>query len=407
MTKRTIAHQHCDLTEVHPVQKDERLRLFVYLAYALQAVGLAISWQFTTFFVKHELGSPDFITLTVVFALPAMVTMAAVNVWGWISDRVGRRQPFMIIGFLGYSATFLGYSIVSDSFQYLIVAMIGAVFSAAALPMGQAYLTTKTTKKGERLGTFLAVQSSGWLVGTLSSGFAYQPGMMFVLFQFAAILCITSTGIAVFLIRDVDVAQQEKESELGFKDLLRRHGMKQLTSTVILGSIGMNALSFLLMIMVVDELGGTTAHVGTANALATFFAIIITRYIGRIVDRYGPAKVLSAAYLGYTLFALGFSFVSDPISAMILWALPIYPLSSTAAYGLAAVLSLDEERGKAMSLIGGSQNIGSAIGPIIGGYFAEFVFFRVQPLTLVTLVFNFFAFLIALTLFRKSPQKEL
>ncbi|MHA2134828.1 MAG: hypothetical protein ACW99J_13245 [Candidatus Thorarchaeota archaeon] len=37
----------------------------VYLTYSLHAVGLAIAWQFGIFFVKHDRGAQDFLTLAI------------------------------------------------------------------------------------------------------------------------------------------------------------------------------------------------------------------------------------------------------------------------------------------------------------------------------------------------------
>jgi len=131
----------------------------IYFAYALQSVAQAISWQFATFFVKHDLNATSFLELSLAYALPAFVIMILAPIWGSLSDRWKKRKMFMIIGFIGYAITFIFYAFVSDIFQYLTVALIGATFSSAALPMGQAHLTTNAENKGERLGYFVAAQS--------------------------------------------------------------------------------------------------------------------------------------------------------------------------------------------------------------------------------------------------------
>ncbi|MHA2433604.1 MAG: hypothetical protein ACXADO_10290 [Candidatus Thorarchaeota archaeon] len=79
----------------------DRATIAVYVVYGLQATAMAISWQFVTFFVKHELGAPDFLTLTVVYSAPAFINIAAVNFWGSFSDRAKARKPFMMVGFFG------------------------------------------------------------------------------------------------------------------------------------------------------------------------------------------------------------------------------------------------------------------------------------------------------------------
>jgi DHA1 family multidrug resistance protein-like MFS transporter len=324
--------------------------------------------------------------------------MGAVNIWGSISDNLEVRKPFMIIGFIGYASTFLLYSFVTNSFQFLIVAIIGAFFSAAALPVGQAYLTTRTEKKGERIGLFLIAQSIGWFIGTISSGFLYELIGMVALYRIAASLCIIATLVNILFASDIPIIKNNESKRGSFRTLLRKPGMIRVFLTYLMSMIGMHSVSFLLAIIIVDELGGPHFYVGLSNSIATLIAILITGYVGKATDRHGPVNILITAMCVYVMFSLSFALVSDPILATILWAIPIYPLSNTASYSLGAVISGEEERGRAMSLVNGAHNAGNAIGPIVGGIFAQFIFGSAQPIAWITLCFTFVGLLLSITL---------
>ncbi len=376
----------------------------VYVAYALQATAQAISWQFVTYFVKHELNAISFLQQSAAFAFPAIVIMIMTNIWGALSDRWKKRKMFMVIGFIGYATTFFLYAFVSDIIQYLIVAIVGAAFSSATLPMGQAHLTTNAPNKGERLGYFVAAQSAGWFCGALFSGAFYDIIGMRALFIIAATLSLGATASSAVLIHDIPFNEVDKSIKRGFGELISKPGMSRLTAAVALSQIGMNAISAFLAIMIVDELGhGDTSYlafVGLANSGATFIAILVTGKVGKIVDKSGPVKVLILAYASYTTFAFLFGIVTDPTIAAIMWALPIYPLSATATSALAAQISGEDERGRAMSLIYGAQNAGGWIGPLIGGFFAEYIFFATQPISFLNMTFNLIALLLAISLLR-------
>lgn len=381
--------------------------MMVYVAYALQAMGLAISWQFVTYFVRTDLGADDFITLTVIWAAPNIISMLIVNFWGSLSDRIRKRKPFMIIGFLGYSATFMLYSFVQDSLQYLVVAIVGSIFFSAALPMAQSHITTQTTKKGARLGFLLVFQSAGWFFGALFSGWFYQSLTMFMLYRVASALCFIAAIFCAVFVREVSFEIHENSKRTTLQELMRKPGVLQLVGSITCSQIGMNAIAFLMAIMIIDELHGLPVYVGLANSGATFFAIIITGFIGIAIDKRGPIRILILAYASYAIFAVAFAIVRDPIVASILWALPIYPLSSTASSATAALLSSDEERGRAMSLINGAQNAGAAIGPIVGGIAAEYIFHQVQPLSWINYLFNVFALLFVGLLIHKLRDHKI
>ncbi len=380
------------------MSQSNRNILAIYFTFALQALGQSIAWQFGTYFLKDELGVLNFVTLTVIWSIPTFVTIVAVSFWGSTSDKKGRRKPFMIIGFAGFAATYLLLSFVQTSTEFLIISVVGALFSAASIPAGQALATTATEKKGERLGYMLVAQSAGWFVGALSSGYLYDIIGMFALYQISAIACIIATITCIVVVKDVEIDPTAIHQRKSALSLMRIPGMARLSTAVAMSSLGINAIVSMMAIMIVDELAGLPVYVGFANSGATLLAIFITGYIGKLIDRRGPSGVLIAAYGSYAVFAVGFALVADPISAALLYALPLYALSNTAAYSFAALLSGDEERGGAMGLMNGAQNTGAAIGPIIGGLFAEYIFFRVQPISWINMVFNLIALLIAFSL---------
>jgi MFS family permease len=266
------------------------------------------------------------------------------------------------------------------------------------MPAGTAHLTTGTKSKGERMGYFISVQSAGWFAGALLSGLLYDIVGMFTLYRFAAVVCVLATGLAILFVRDLPMEEVSTEKKTSFLSLIKRPGISRLTLLVALSQIGMGAVSFMFAIIIVDELGGLAVYVGLSNSAATMIAVVVTGYIGKVVDRRGPVKIMILATLSYVVFAIVFALVSDPITATIMWSLPIYPLSSTAAYALASMLSGEDERGRAMSLVSGAQNTGSAIGPVVGGLFAQFVFGTVQPVSWINMLFNLAAMALAVSL---------
>ncbi|MCF2136525.1 MAG: MFS transporter [Candidatus Thorarchaeota archaeon] len=370
----------------------------IYVAFSIQAIAMAIGWQFISYFLKHELGVTSYLVMTTLFAIPALITIGAVGFWGFVSDKLGRRKPVMILGFVGYFATYLFYSFVTNEIEYFIIAVIGTFFSAGAIPAGQALLTTDTHTKGERLSLLLVAQSAGWFLGALSSGFLYDLIGMYTLYRIAALLSIFAAVSCIIIVHDVPIREHVEHDTLGFIHLLGRPGMPQLLLAIALSSLGVNAITSVVPIIIPDELGGQISYVGLGNSAATALAVLITAYVGRIIDRKGPVGVIIIGYATYAMFAFGFALVTDPISATILYALPLYPLASTASFTFGSLISGEKERGRAMGLVSGAQNAGAALGPIIGGVFADQIFHRAQPIAWITLMFNIVALVLSISL---------
>ncbi len=380
------------------MQTESPSAIGVYVAFSIQAIAMAIGWQFISYFLRHEIGVTSYVVITTLFAVPALVTIGAVSFWGYVSDWIGHRKPVMILGFVGYFATYLFYSFVTNEVEYFIIAVVGTFFSAGAIPAGQALLTTDSNTKGERLSLLLVAQSAGWFIGALSSGFLYDLIGMYTLYRLAAVLSLVAALSCMVIVHDIPIREEHEHDSLGFVHLLTRPGMTRLLLSIALSYLGINAITSVVPIIISDELGGPIALVGLGNSAATALAVLITSYVGKVIDRKGPIGVLIAGYGSYALFALGFALATDPISAVVLYALPLYPLASTAAFTFGSLISGEKERGRAMGLVSGAQNAGAAIGPIIGGVFADQVFHYAHPIAWITLLFNIIAFLLAVSL---------
>ena len=94
--------------------------LGLYISFAMLSTSQAISWQFMSYFILHDLHVTNYLLLNIIWSIGPLVMMIAMGVWGSISDRVGKRKPFILLGFVGYGATYLFSSFVADGFQYFI-----------------------------------------------------------------------------------------------------------------------------------------------------------------------------------------------------------------------------------------------------------------------------------------------
>jgi len=142
-----------------------------------------------------ELGATPFI-YGILASAYSLMSFAFAPVWGWISDRWGRR-PVILAGLFG---TVLGLGLLSlaalvftESLSIIFISrLVGGTFTAATLPTSQAYIADTTSGQDRAKGF-------GLLGAAFGLGFALGPGIGGILSFFGgyALPAVVATVIAI------------------------------------------------------------------------------------------------------------------------------------------------------------------------------------------------------------------
>jgi MFS family permease len=383
------------------------------IGFSLFHISQSIFWQFGALYLFSGIGETAFLLIGLVGGLPVLVGVAGVYFWGALSDRWQRRIPFMAIGFVTQALAFFLYILIQDSFSFLLVTCAAYLFSVAAVPMANAYLTEARVYKGGSVGLLLATSSLGWSVGAFGGGFLISVIQMSGLFLVGGVAYLVGVTIILLLVREVPRSKIPDTQDKMPKDPDSIQQTSSFWSSVLIilafavaiGSIGVNAFSFFFGIYLVEELAGTTLMIGIANGFASLTGLGFTLFAGYGSDRFGRKPMILIGFLGYAVFMIVYFFVVDPWIAMIFWIIPLYPLVYTASYAAAADLSGVARRGRAMSIIATANLLGSAIGPIIGGVLVQYVLPTLRGNMIFAVVFNLIAFVLVLLVVPETLEK--
>lgn len=97
--------------------------------------------------------------------------------WGYVSDRIGRR-PVILVGLGGYMVTLGLFGLIESIWlTYLVRTLSGALVSAV-LPIAQAYASETSTEqnRARRLAWMSGASLTGFLIGPALSGSVYGAG---------------------------------------------------------------------------------------------------------------------------------------------------------------------------------------------------------------------------------------
>jgi NNP family nitrate/nitrite transporter-like MFS transporter len=387
----------------------------ILLGFSLFHFAQSIFWQFASFYLFAGIGETAFLLIGLIGGLPVLIGLIGVYLWGALSDRWHRRLPFIIVGFCAQAISFFAYIFIQDSLTFLIVTCAAYLFSIAAVPMANAYLTEARIHKGEAVGLLLATSSGGWSIGAFTGGFLFASIGMSGLFLLGGFALLGGAVIILFIVREIPSSSQIVNPAGKLQDLPsppmpwlkpKLRILLMVALGIGIGSIGVNAFAYFFGVYLVSEIGGTPLMIGVANGFASIFGLIATLAAGYSCDRIGRKPILLVGFAGYAFFMLTYLFVINPWVAMLLWVIPLYPLVSTAGYAAAADLSKITQRGRAMSAIATANSLGSAIGPIIGGALFQFIFLTFRGNMYLAMVMNFLAFGIVLLLIPETLRRR-
>ncbi|MFI5413118.1 MAG: MFS transporter [Candidatus Lutacidiplasmatales archaeon] len=280
----------------------ELLSLSLYSLLASNRGGLFI--VFLPLYLVEVKGASLPIALTILTL--AWLPASLIGPWvGRLSDRVGRRKPFLL---LGEAAAFPLFLAIVFAPGYLFA---GALFIAAELALaigGPAYNAfvadvTRVNERGEGYGLLNATSNAGAVVGFVLAGVVtYWYGLQ-ALFPFVVVMMVGTLGVVLFLVPDIRVAIPSER-----RPIREMRKVVTFSFAVSIRAIGSGAIAAFYGFLAAS-LGANEIEVSIVAIAGLLTGALTGLPLGRAIDRFGEIRgiwygtVLTLASYGIFMFS--------------------------------------------------------------------------------------------------------
>jgi MFS family permease len=205
---------------------------------------------------------------------------------GRLSDRAGRRRPFLLLGELLAFPLFLAVTFAPG---YMLA---GAFFIAAELALaigGPAYTAyvadvTRAGERGAGYGLLNATSSAGGVVGVILAGvITYEYGLI-ALFPFVLVVMVGTLSVVIFLIPDIRVTATPVR-----RPLREMKPVITFSFAVSIRAIGSGAVATFYGYLAAS-LGANDLEVSIVAVAGLLTGALVSLPLGRLIDRRGEIR---------------------------------------------------------------------------------------------------------------------
>ncbi|MGD2146860.1 MAG: MFS transporter [Anaerolineae bacterium] len=297
---------------------------------------------------------------------------------GWGLDRFGRRG-FLIAGVGGYAATMLSFAFIQQVVGMVLARVFQGISSSLMWLSAQAITAdvASEAERGSAFGSVSEASSRGSIVGTTLGlvllnarisirGQATHVGSWTLLFIVYGIITLAALVIALRRLpetRPADAAHEQRPIRWS------RTWILLLLVTLVTGaSVAM--ISPILIIFLQEKLGVGVETLSWAFLPSALVWALLPSRLGRLADRFGRKPLMlvglgAAAASSFIIPALG-----TVIALALLWAFQeaCYAAGDPAEQALVADLAGIRQRGRAYGFYVTCNDLGAAIGPLVGAW---------------------------------------
>ncbi|MCS7459374.1 MFS transporter [Paenibacillus doosanensis] len=292
-------------------------------------------------------------------------------IWGGISDRIGRR-PIIMIGTLGFSASFFVFGIADGNLALMYASRIlGGLFSGAATACAVAYVADITTEENRTKGMGLVGMSIGlgFIFGPAVGGILSQWGFQVPFFA-SSLLALATFFFALVMLPESLSRDKRRQPQADKPSRWSAFvgSLKYLYTLSFFVSFTLAGLEATLLLFEKDKIGASSLDLGIMFAVSGVVgALIQGGVVRRFIKRGDEAKVVG---LGLVLSAVGFVLI---LFSMNLTTASIYLSVFGAGNALIrpCVTSLITQKtkvgqGVASGLSSSMDSLGRITGPLLG-----------------------------------------
>jgi MFS transporter, DHA1 family, multidrug resistance protein len=385
-----------------------RSTLFVmFLAQLLSIVGFSFVLPFLPFYIR-EIGVMDEklvpVWAGILGASSSLAMTIFAPIWGWLSDRYGRKLMVERAMFAGAVIT-MSMGMIGNVYQLLILCLSSGAFTgtiSASISLVSSVLPV--TKLGFGLGLMQVAVFLGMSLGPLIGGIiADMVGYRLTFMAGGAVLLVG--GILVMMgakekfIRPSAISLKQSGS---MWTLIALPGFVPLMVVFLLFNFSIH-IAIPILPLFIEEVGNLKTQVASTTGL--MFAVtgataaISAAAIGYLSDRKGHKQVLIV-----NLFITGVLWVTHALARNIDQLLVVRIIFGFAAGGnlptmnaLVGKLIPKESYGKAYGLMASMASLGMTLGPLVGGIMASYMGLR-WPFVVVGLLLSLVVIPIILSL---------
>jgi len=364
-----------------------RSTLFVmFIAQLISIVGFAFVYPFIPFYIR-EIGVTDEKLVPIwagILGAASSLTMTIFSpIWGWLSDRYGRKLMVERAMFAGAIIT-MAMGMVGNVYQLLLLRLLqGALAGTISASIALVSTALPGTKLGFGLGlmqvaVFLGMSLGPWIGGMIADILGYR--LTFV------------AGGAILLVGGILVMIGAKEKFIRPSAISLKRSGSMRTLFALPGFVSLMVVFLLfhfsihiaipIIPLFIEEVGNLKTRVASTTGL--MFAVtgatasISAAAIGYLSDRRGHKQVLIV-----NLFISSILWVAHALARNIDQLLVIRILFGFAVGGnlptmnaLVGKLTPKESYGKAYGLMASMTSLGMTLGPLAGGIMASYMGLR-------------------------------
>lgn len=360
------------------------IRLLTLIS-AIFFVAIGISSPLITLYLQ-SLGA-SFAQISLILASVVITTFFANYLWGWLSDRIGRRKPLLVTGLLILSTAFFMLSSASNGNVAWATRIFEGTGTAAYGTLSLAImgdLLEQEKAKGRRMGVFRGIGSFGFFVGAMIGGRLADATSIATTLKLCAAIHLTAALIAMA----ISEARPEPSASI-----VRRQ-LPSLNPQTILANLRSLPLFFLLGVLLwtaahsasasmwpnyMQSLGYSKTASSSLWGLAALIEFPAMVGAGFLSDAIGRTPLLMAGGGFITLTNLGYLFLAGVFPLLlVIQVIRGFGFGSytTTAMTYATEQSVQSDRGSKSGLFNTVSSAGSLLGSSLGGTLVQFAGFH-------------------------------
>jgi len=308
--------------------------------------------------------------------------------WGKLSDKVGRRVPFVLLGGLATTVLLIPLLFVTSATQLIIVVGIQALLGSMATPAWTALLgeLVQSSKRGREIGAINRVAAIGSLLATLIAGYlmVMTSGTlheMFLVPLLIAVLCGFVSSLVMLVVREKPHpnTMSSSSSLIGILDVVKQarknpNFSRFCAASVVFGFF-MSISWPLFSITQISVLNASMLEVALVSVIMGAVRIALQPWGGKLVDRVGRRQLIIIYRLSLVLVPVLYALASN-IYYLYAYAVLFGVLTSfgdVAMFSYMLDVTQEEFRGALSAFYNSITGVAFFVGSLVGGYLASYL----------------------------------